>query len=71
VNISVQTYRNRLHEANLIARRPAVHDQWGSGSVMVWPGISYDGHMDLHVFMNGSVTGQRYSHNMLFLTLVL
>ena len=24
VNISVQTYRNRLHEANLRARRPAI-----------------------------------------------
>lgn len=129
VTVSVQTYRNRLHEANLHARRPAVrvpltprhrvnrlafardhqnwrlrqfrhilftdeskfcldfhdgrrrvwrqrnerfkdcciveHDQWGSGSVMVWAGISYDGRTDLHVFMNGSVTAQRYRDEIL------
>jgi hypothetical protein len=115
VNISVQTYRNILQEANLRARRPAVrvpltprhrvnrlafaryhqnlrlrqfrhilftgeskfcldfhdgrrrvwrqrnerfrdcciveHDQWGSGSAMVWTGISYDGHITLRTYM--------------------
>jgi hypothetical protein len=32
---------------------------------MVWAGISYDGRTDLHVFMNGSVTGQRYRDEIL------
>ncbi len=129
VNVSVQTFRNRLHEANLHARRPAVrvpltaghrqnrlafardhhlwrlrqyrhilftdeskfcldfndgrrrvwrqrndrfrdccvaeHDRWGSGSVTVWGGISYDGRTDLHVFMEGTVTSQRYRDEIL------
>ena len=39
--------------------------QVGIGSVMVWAGISYDGRTDLHVFMNGTVTGLRYRDEIL------
>ncbi|KAL7861832.1 hypothetical protein SRHO_G00132730 [Serrasalmus rhombeus] len=36
------------------------HDQFGSGSVMVWGGISLEGCTALHVLARGSLTAIRY-----------
>ncbi|KAK0153437.1 hypothetical protein N1851_004874 [Merluccius polli] len=36
------------------------HDRFGGGSVMVWGGISLEGHTDLHVIANGTLTPVRY-----------
>ena len=35
------------------------HDQFGGGGLMVWAGISY-GHRTPLVFIDGSLTAQRY-----------
>lgn len=40
------------------------HHRFGGGSVMVWAGISIDGHTDLHV-VNGNLTGVRYRDEIL------
>ena len=32
---------------------------------MVWAGISYNGRTDLHVYKNGTVSGQRYRDEIL------
>ena len=41
------------------------HDRFGGGSVLVWAGISYDGHTDLYVIRNGALTGVRYRDEIL------
>lgn len=41
------------------------HDRYGGGSVMVWGGICYDGHTDLYVIRDGSLTAQRYRDEIL------
>ena len=41
------------------------HDRYGGGSIMVWGGISRDGKTDLHVFQNGTLTGDRYINEIL------
>ena len=37
-----------------------LHDRLGSGSVMVWGGISFEGRTDLHVIANRTLTAFRY-----------
>uniref|UniRef100_A0A3B4DMX9 Tc1-like transposase DDE domain-containing protein n=1 Tax=Pygocentrus nattereri TaxID=42514 RepID=A0A3B4DMX9_PYGNA len=41
------------------------HDRFGSGSVMVWGGISLEGHTALHVLARGSLTAIRYRDEIL------
>ena len=41
------------------------HDRFGGGSVMVWGGISLDGHTDLHVLQGGTLTAVRYRDEIL------
>ncbi|KAI3363825.1 hypothetical protein L3Q82_001427 [Scortum barcoo] len=41
------------------------HDRFGSGSVMVWGGISLGGRTALHVLARGSLTGIRYRDEIL------
>ncbi|KAI3372403.1 hypothetical protein L3Q82_022687, partial [Scortum barcoo] len=41
------------------------HDQFGSGSVMVWGGISLGGRTALHVLARGSLTAIRYRDEIL------
>ncbi|KAL0151541.1 hypothetical protein M9458_053193, partial [Cirrhinus mrigala] len=41
------------------------HDRFGSGSVMVWGGISLEGRTALHVLARGSVTAIRYRDEIL------
>lgn len=41
------------------------HDRYGGGSIMVWGGISWEGKTDLHVFQNGTITGERYINEIL------
>uniref|UniRef100_A0AAR2KIE9 Tc1-like transposase DDE domain-containing protein n=1 Tax=Pygocentrus nattereri TaxID=42514 RepID=A0AAR2KIE9_PYGNA len=41
------------------------HDRFGSGSVMVWGGISLEGHTALHVVATGSLTAIRYRDEIL------
>ncbi|CAJ0938757.1 unnamed protein product [Ranitomeya imitator] len=41
------------------------HDRFGSGSVMVWGGISLEGHTALHVLTRGSLTAIRYRDEIL------
>ncbi|CAJ0963082.1 unnamed protein product [Ranitomeya imitator] len=41
------------------------HDQFSSGSVIVWGGISLEGHTALHVLARGSVTAIRYRDEIL------
>ncbi|KAI4895530.1 hypothetical protein NFI96_009780 [Prochilodus magdalenae] len=41
------------------------HDQFGSGSVMVWGGISLEGRTALHVLARGSLTAIRYRDEIL------
>ncbi|KAI3358878.1 hypothetical protein L3Q82_015267, partial [Scortum barcoo] len=41
-------------------RTPRLHDRFGSGSVMVWGGISLGGCTALHVLARGSLTAIRY-----------
>ncbi|KAL6457486.1 hypothetical protein MHYP_G00344490 [Metynnis hypsauchen] len=41
------------------------HDQFGSGSVMVWGGISLEGRTALHVLARGSMTAIRYRDEIL------
>ena len=36
------------------------HDRYGGGSIMVWGGISWERKTDLHVFQNGTITGEHY-----------
>ncbi|KAL0147394.1 hypothetical protein M9458_057305, partial [Cirrhinus mrigala] len=64
VYVSAQTVRNRLHEGGMRARRPQ-HVRFGSGSVMVWGGISLEGRTALHVLARGSLTGIRYRDEIL------
>lgn len=42
------------------ARNIQQHDRWGGPGLMVWAGISSNGHTDLHIMRRGTVTGQRY-----------
>ena len=76
VRISTQTIRNRLHDAGLRSRRPAIRvpltryhvqmrDRFGGGSFMVWAGISAQGKLDLHVIDNGTLTALRYVNEIL------
>ncbi|KAL0174413.1 hypothetical protein M9458_030381, partial [Cirrhinus mrigala] len=41
------------------------HDRFGSGSVMVWGGISLEGRTALHVLARGSLTAIRYRNEIL------
>ncbi|KAL0183544.1 hypothetical protein M9458_019240 [Cirrhinus mrigala] len=41
------------------------HDRFGSGSGMVWGGISLEGHTALHVLARGSLTAIRYQDEIL------
>ncbi|KAI4899343.1 hypothetical protein NFI96_003900 [Prochilodus magdalenae] len=41
------------------------HDWFGGGSVMVWGGISLEGHTDLHRLDNGTLTAIRYQDEIL------
>ncbi|KAK7925348.1 hypothetical protein WMY93_007658 [Mugilogobius chulae] len=41
------------------------HNQFGSGSVMVWDGISLEEHTALHVLARGSLTAMRYQDEIL------
>ena len=41
------------------------HDRFGGGSVMVWGGISLEGHTDLHVLNRGNLTGARHKDEIL------
>uniref|UniRef100_A0A8C4TJ22 Transposase n=1 Tax=Erpetoichthys calabaricus TaxID=27687 RepID=A0A8C4TJ22_ERPCA len=41
------------------------HDQFGGGSVMVWGGISMEGHTDLYRLDNGTLTAIRYQDEIL------
>ncbi len=41
------------------------YDWFGSGSVMVWGGISVEGHTDLHLLANSSLTAVRYRDEIL------
>ena len=43
----------------------AEHDRWGSPSVMVWGGISFDGVINLYVIQNGALTGVHYRDEIL------
>ncbi|KAI3355590.1 hypothetical protein L3Q82_018418 [Scortum barcoo] len=76
VHVSAQTVRNRLHEGDVTESGDAVenvllpatsfqHDQFGSGSVMVWGGISLGGRTALHVLARGSLTTIRYRDEIL------
>ena len=40
-------------------------DRYGGGSVMVWAGISLDGHTDWYVFARGFITAVRYRNEVL------
>ena len=50
----------RYHPDNIVE-----HDRFGGGSVMVWGGISLDGHTDLHVLQGGTLTAVRYRDEIL------
>lgn len=41
------------------------YDWFGRGSVMVWGGISLEGHTDLHVLANNTLTAVRYRDEIL------
>ena len=41
------------------------HDRFGGGSVMVWGGLSLDGHTDLQVLQGGTLTAVRYRDEIL------
>ncbi|KAI3376707.1 hypothetical protein L3Q82_017127, partial [Scortum barcoo] len=73
VHVSAQTVRNRLHEGEsgdavenvLLPATSFQHDRFGSGSVMVWGGISLGGRTALHVLARGSLTAIRYRDEIL------
>ncbi|KAI3369545.1 hypothetical protein L3Q82_007754 [Scortum barcoo] len=76
VHVSAQTVRNRLHEGDVTESGDAVENvllpatsssmTWfGSGSVMVWGGISLGGRTALHVLARGSLTAIRYRDEIL------
>ncbi|GBM54738.1 hypothetical protein AVEN_76246-1 [Araneus ventricosus] len=48
------------HHSNTLER----HSYRGVG-IMVWAGMSLDGHTDLHVFHGGTLTGVRYRDEIL------
>ncbi|KAI3358876.1 hypothetical protein L3Q82_015265, partial [Scortum barcoo] len=41
------------------------HDQFGGGSVIFWGGKPLEGHTDLHVLSNGTLTAVRYQGEIL------
>ncbi|GFV72589.1 transposable element Tcb2 transposase [Trichonephila clavipes] len=47
--------RTRYHQSNTVERH-----SYRGGGILVWAGISFGGHTDLHVFHGGTVTGLRY-----------
>ncbi|KAI4901491.1 hypothetical protein NFI96_012289 [Prochilodus magdalenae] len=55
----------RRHGERSAACNILQHDQSGSGSVMVWGGISLEGRTALHVFARGSLTAIRYRDEIL------
>ncbi|GFW09456.1 transposable element Tcb2 transposase [Trichonephila clavipes] len=52
--------RTRYHQSNTVERH-----SYRGGGILVWVGISLDGHTDLHVFHGGTVTGLRYRDEIL------
>ncbi|GFU61729.1 transposable element Tcb2 transposase [Trichonephila clavipes] len=48
------------HQSNTVERH-----SYRGGGILVWAGISLDGHTDLHVFHGGTVTGLRYRDEIL------
>ncbi|GFS85209.1 transposable element Tcb2 transposase [Trichonephila clavipes] len=52
--------RTRYHQSNTVERH-----SYRGGGILVWAGISLDGHTDLHVFHGGTVTGLRYRDEIL------
>ncbi|GFW76511.1 transposable element Tcb2 transposase [Trichonephila clavipes] len=52
--------RTRYHQSNTVERH-----SYRGGGILVWAGISLGGHIDLHVFHGGTVTGLRYRDEIL------
>ena len=50
----------RFHPTNIVENRP-----FGGGGVLVWAGIMFDGHTDLHIFDGGTVNARRYRDEIL------
>ncbi|GFT97578.1 transposable element Tcb2 transposase [Trichonephila clavipes] len=76
--VSTQTVRNRLHGVGLYARRPMrdrgsrnnpafVHKsvRFGGGGVLVYGGISIDGHTVSYIIRDGPLTARRYRDEIL------
>ncbi|GFU95115.1 transposable element Tcb2 transposase [Trichonephila clavipes] len=76
--VSTQTVRNQVHGVSLYARRPTrdrgsknnpafVHEsvRFGGGGVLVYGGISIDGHTDPYIIRDGPLTACRYRNEIL------
>ncbi|GFV40322.1 transposable element Tcb2 transposase [Trichonephila clavipes] len=68
--VSTQTVRNRLHAVGLYAHRPLVcfvHEsvRFGGWGVLVYGGISIDGHTDLYIIRDGPLTACLYRDEIL------
>ncbi|KAI4884602.1 hypothetical protein NFI96_034565 [Prochilodus magdalenae] len=58
--LGIQRCRGECYSYNIIQ-----HDRFGSGSVMVWGGISLEGHTDLYRLGNGTLTAIGYRDKIL------
>ncbi|GFW89516.1 uncharacterized protein TNCV_1514671 [Trichonephila clavipes] len=56
----LEEQRTRYHQSNTVERH-----SYRGGGILVWAGISLGGHIDLHVFHGGTVTGLRYRDEIL------
>ncbi|KAJ4445721.1 hypothetical protein ANN_12406 [Periplaneta americana] len=45
----------RFHPTNIVKKR-----SFGGGGILVWAGIIFNAHIDLHIFAAGTVNAQRY-----------
>ncbi|GFW34452.1 transposable element Tcb2 transposase [Trichonephila clavipes] len=50
----------RYHQSNTVERH-----SYRGGEIMVWAGISFGDHNDLHMFQGGTLTGVRYRYEIL------
>ncbi|GFU57864.1 cubilin [Trichonephila clavipes] len=72
--IQLTARQNRTENATQLQREllwqqdegcPAKQSQYRRAGWMVWGGISVGGRTDLHIIRNGTLTGQRYAHEIL------
>ncbi|GFT31066.1 transposable element Tcb2 transposase [Trichonephila clavipes] len=56
----LEEQRTRYHQSNTVERH-----SYRGGGILVWAGISLGGHIDLHVFHGGTITGLRYRDEIL------